>query len=65
MNEEQQDFAVQLLLIEREAKFVLEDLRPGVTRERVQHIVTIASLLRARLDVASSLILPRPPPEKS
>jgi len=61
MNEEQQDFAVQLLLIEREAIFVLEDLRPGVTRDRIQHIVTIASLLRARLDVASSLILPRPP----
>lgn len=61
MNEEQQDFAVQLLLIEREAIFVLEDLRPGVTRDRIQHIVTIASLLRARLDVVSSLILPRPP----
>jgi len=61
MNDEQQDFAVQLLLIEREASFVLEDLRPGVARDRIQHIVTIASLLRARLDVASSLILPRPP----
>ena len=58
MNDEQEDFAAKLTLIERECKLVLEDLRPGITRDRVQHISTIAQLLRARLDVASSLIVP-------
>lgn len=61
MNEEQEDFAAKLILIEQEAKRVLEDLRPSVTRDRVQHIITIAQLLRARLDVASSVIVPAPP----
>jgi hypothetical protein len=65
MNEEQEDFAAKLVLIEREAKFVLEDLPPGVSRDRVQHIATVARLLRARLDVASSLILPAQPPKKT
>ena len=61
MNEEQEDFAAKLILIEQEAKLVLEDLRPSVMRDRVQHIVTIAQLLRARLNVASSVILPMQP----
>ena len=54
MNQEQGDFAAKHLLIEREAVLVLEDLPPGVTRDRLQHIVTVARLLRARLDVDSS-----------
>lgn len=62
MNEEQEDFAAKLMLIEREASVVLEELPPSVMRDRLQHIVTIARLLRSRLDVASSLILPKPPP---
>ena len=62
MNAEQDDFAAKLLLLEREATFVLEDLPPGLMRDRIQHIVTIASLLRARLHVASSAILPKPGP---
>jgi hypothetical protein len=61
MNEEQEDFAAKLILIEQEGKLVLEDLRPSVMRDRVQHIVTIAQLLRARLNVASSVILPTQP----
>jgi hypothetical protein len=65
MNGEQEDFAAKLILIEQEAKLVLEDLEPGVMRDRVQHIVTVASLLRARLDVASSVILPAGRPRKS
>lgn len=64
MNQEQEDFAAKLILIEQEAKLVLEDLPPGVTRDRVQHIATVASLLRSRLNVASSLILPTQPPRK-
>jgi hypothetical protein len=60
MNDEQEDFAAKLILIEQEAKLVLEDLPPGVMRDRLQHIVTVASLLRARLDVASSVIVPAP-----
>jgi hypothetical protein len=62
MNAEQDDFAAKLLLIEREAKVVLEDLPLGLMRDRLQHIVTIASLLRARLHVASSAIVPQAPP---
>jgi hypothetical protein len=58
MNEEQEDFAAKLILIESQANLVLEDLAPGLTHDRVQHIATIARLLRMRLDVASSLILP-------
>lgn len=65
MNEEQEDFAAKLILIEREATFVLEDLPPGVSRDRVQHIATVARLLRARLNVASSVILPGMPPKKT
>ena len=65
MNQEQEDFAAKLMLIEQEAKLVLQDLPPGVMRDRVQHIITTASLLRARLDVASSVILPSQPPRKS
>ena len=56
--------AAKLILIEREANIVLEDLPPGVMRDRVQHIATVAGLLRARLNVASSVILPAQPPGK-
>jgi hypothetical protein len=61
MNQEQEDFAAKLILIETEARLVLQDLSPGVMRNRVQHIATIAALLRSRLDVASSVILPTQP----
>ena len=57
MNEDREDFAAKLTQIEREAKIVLEDLPPGVMRDRVQHIATVAALLRARLGVASNVIL--------
>jgi hypothetical protein len=64
MNEEQEDFAAKLMLIEGEANLVLEDLPPGVMRDRVQHIAITARLLRARLDVASTVVLPASPPKK-
>ena len=61
MNDEQEDFAVKLTLIEQQANLVLDDLPPGTMRDRVQHIATTARLLRARLNVASTLILPAQP----
>jgi hypothetical protein len=61
MDGEQEDFAAKLTLIEWEANVVLEDLPTGAVRDRVQHIATVARLLRLRLDVASSVILPPQP----
>jgi hypothetical protein len=61
MDGEQEDFAAKLTLIEWEANVVLEDLPMGAVRDRVQHIATVARLLRLRLDVASSVILPPQP----
>ena len=50
MNDERQDFAAKLFLMEREAKLVLEDLPPGLMRDRLKHIITLAALLRERID---------------
>jgi hypothetical protein len=50
MNDEQQDFAAKLFLMEREARLVLEDLPPGLMRDRLKHIITLAALLRERID---------------
>jgi hypothetical protein len=58
MNHEQEDFAAKLALIENEANLAAEDLPPSLIRERIQHIATVARLLKSRLDVASSLIIP-------
>ena len=58
MNAEQEDFAARLALIENEANLAAEDLPPSLIRDRIQHIATMARLLKSRLDVASSLILP-------
>jgi hypothetical protein len=57
MNEGPEDFAAKLVLIEREAKLVLEDLHSSLAHERVQALLTVAQLLRARLNVASNVIL--------
>lgn len=65
MGEEQEDFAAKLILIEQQARLVLQDVRPGAMQERVQQILTVAQLLRARLNVASSVILPAQQPKKS
>lgn len=58
MNEEQEDFADKLALIEREATLAAENLPPSTVRDRIQHIAVVAQLLKARLDVASDVILP-------
>lgn len=65
MNEEQEDFAAQLTLIEWEANLALEELPASVLRNRVRHIATVARLLRLRFDIAPSVILPAHSPEKS
>ena len=65
MNEQLEDFAAKLMLIEQEARLVLEDLRSAGMRERVEHFLTVAQLLRARLNVASNVILaPQQPNEE-
>jgi hypothetical protein len=60
MNREQEDFAAKLILIEWEANAALEDLPPSTIRDRIQHIATVARLLRLRLDAASSVLPPAP-----
>jgi hypothetical protein len=59
MNEEQEDFAAKLELIEREAELAAQDLPPSTVRDRIQHIAVVAQLLKARLDVAAGAILPK------
>ena len=49
MNQEQADFAAKLLLIQSEAQLVLRELPPGAARDRLQHIATVAEILRARI----------------
>jgi hypothetical protein len=53
MNEEQHDFAAKLLLIQNEANFVLRDLPPGIVRDRLQHIATVAEMLLAQIGTTS------------
>ena len=64
LNDEQQDFAAKLALIEREATLAVEDLPPSIVRDRVQHIAVVAQLLKARLEVASEVILKPQRPRK-
>jgi hypothetical protein len=59
VNEEQEDFAAKLELIEREAELAAQDLPPSTVRDRIQHIAVVAQLLKARLDVAAGAILPK------
>ena len=46
MNEEQEDFAAKLELIEREAELAAQDLPPSTVRDRIQHIAVVAQLLK-------------------
>jgi hypothetical protein len=54
MDETFEEFAAKLILIEWEARLALEDLHPSTVRDRVQHIATMARLLRLRLDLGTS-----------
>lgn len=58
VDNEREDFAGKLLLIEKQALFCLQDLPPGLFRERIEEIATTAKLLRFRLGVASAAIAP-------
>jgi hypothetical protein len=48
-----EEFAAMLMMIEWEAKLLLEDLPPGALRDRVQHIATVARLLSLQLELGS------------
>jgi hypothetical protein len=52
MTPDPEDFAAKLTLIEWEAKLLLEELSPGAIRDRIQHIATVARLLRLQLDLS-------------
>ena len=54
---EEEDVSAKLLIIEREANLVAEDLPRGAERTRIEHIGTIARLLRFRVDVVPTAIL--------
>jgi hypothetical protein len=64
VNEEREDFILKLMLIEQEGDSLLQDLPDGLMRDRAQRIVTIAKLLKARLEVAAPLIIPPRPARK-
>jgi hypothetical protein len=59
MNTEEEDLSAKLLIIERQANLVAEDLPVGANRTRIEHIGTTARLLRFRLNVVPSAILPQ------
>jgi hypothetical protein len=61
MNEEQADFHEKLLLLERQATALAEDLAPGVNKARAEHIATVLKLLKARFDLFGPVILPSKP----
>ncbi|HEV3011359.1 MAG TPA: hypothetical protein VGX52_20255 [Burkholderiales bacterium] len=65
MDEDHEEFAARLMVIEWEANILLEDLPPSAARDKVQNIATLARLLMLRLDAAPSLILPARTPKKS
>jgi hypothetical protein len=56
MDQDQQDFAAKLTVIEWGANLVLEDSPPSPIRDRVQNIATVARVMRLRLDVATSRV---------
>ena len=63
MNEEQADFHEKLMLLERQAQALADDLSPGVNKARAEHIATVLKLLKARFGIFGPVILatkPRP-----
>ena len=58
MNEEQADFQEKLMLLERQASTLAEDLPPGVNKSRAEHVATGLKLLKARFDLMGPVILP-------
>jgi hypothetical protein len=56
MDEDQQDFAAKLTVIEWGANLVLEDAPPSPICDWVQNIATVARVMRLRLELASSKV---------
>jgi hypothetical protein len=59
MNQAQTDFAAKLSQIEEQANSALQELPPGLAKNRVQHIAVVARMLRSRLEDRSVLVVPR------
>jgi hypothetical protein len=63
LNEEQADFLEKLVILERQAAMLADDLPPGMNRTRAEHIATTLKLLKARFDLLGPVILaPTNPP---
>lgn len=58
LNEEQADFLEKLLMVERQAATLAEDLPPGMNRSRAEHIAMVLRLLKQRFDLMGPVILP-------
>jgi hypothetical protein len=58
VDNERDDFAGKLLLIEKQASLCAQELPAGTIRGRIEEIATTAKLLRLRLGIASAAILP-------
>jgi hypothetical protein len=50
------DFIAKLREIEEQAHAVIVDLTPGMSRNRLQHIVLLAKTLRGRLELGAVAI---------
>jgi hypothetical protein len=61
VNEEQLDFHERLVLLERQAQTLADDLPPGTNRARAEHIAMVLKLLKARFDLFGPVILPIKP----
>jgi hypothetical protein len=57
-HKEQADFAAKLQQIEEQANSALQELPPGLARNRVQHIAVVARMLRSRMEDGSVLVVP-------
>jgi hypothetical protein len=57
-HKEQADFAAKLSQIEEQANSALQELPPGLVRNRVQHIAVVARMLRSRMEDGSVLVVP-------
>jgi hypothetical protein len=57
-HKEQAGFAAKLSQIEKQANSALQELPPGLVRNRVQHIAVVARMLRSRVEDGSVLVVP-------
>jgi hypothetical protein len=57
VNEEQADFFDKLMLLERQAETLANDLPPGLQKARAEHIAMTLKLLKARFNLMGPVIL--------